>query len=64
MRIKEKEQKMKNLKLYQIDEMRERVIFDTVYKYVVDKATFKKYFPNWNDDDKSKPKLKPKRKKA
>ncbi|MDL2212920.1 hypothetical protein LJC72_05810 [Bacteroides sp. OttesenSCG-928-D19] len=64
MKIKEKEQDIANLKLYVIDEVCERTIHDTVYRYVVDKNTFEKYFPDWNRNNKEKPKLQPKQKKA
>lgn len=64
MQIKEKEQKQQNLEFFVIDEECERTIHDVVYKYLVDRDTFEKYFPNWNHNNKSKSKLQPKRKKA
>ena len=64
MKTKGKEQEQEELNFYVIDTLHERTAYDTVYKYVVDKDTFKKYFPNWNDNNNSKPKLQPKRKKA
>lgn len=64
MRIKQKEQEQQDTKLYVVDEQYERTVYDTVYKYLVDKETLKKYFPNWDIGDKYKPKLQPKRKNA
>ena len=61
MRIKEKKQ---DAELFAIDEVCERTIHDVVYRYVVDRKTLDKYFPNWNCNNESKPKLQPKRKKA
>ena len=61
MRIKEKKQ---GVELFAIDEVCERTIHDVVYRYVVDRKTFEKYFPNWNYNNESKPKLQAKRKKA
>jgi hypothetical protein len=57
------EQKESPLELYVIDEIHEHTYYDTIRKYAVDKQTFKKYFPNWNYNNNSKPKLYPKRKK-
>ena len=56
------EQKESPLELYVIDEIHEHTIYETIRKYAVDKATFQKYFPDWNLKDNSKPKLKPKQK--
>ena len=64
MRIKEKEQKQQALELYEVTNFHERTVYDTVYKYIVDKATIQKYFPNWDINNNSTPKLQPKRKKA
>ena len=63
MYIRENEQEQQNVELFVIDEVCERTIHDVIYKYVVDRNTFEKYFPNWNHNKKSKPKLQPKRKK-
>ena len=64
MKIKEKEQNQPITDFYVIDTLHERTVYDTVYKYVVDRDTLKKYFPNWDIQGNSKPKLQPKRKKA
>ena len=48
MKIKEREQNQPITDFYIIDTLHERTVYDTVYKYVMDSDTFKKYFPNWD----------------
>jgi len=60
----EKGQQQGGIDLYVIDTIHEHTTYDTIRRYAVDKATFQRYFPNWNYKNNSKPRLQPKRKKA
>jgi len=64
MKIKGKQEDKDALELYVIDTVHEHKSYDIFHKYAIDKETFNRYFPDWEYKNSSKPKLKPKRKKA
>jgi hypothetical protein len=61
MKMSEKEQKQWILDLYVLNGMPERKYHDIIKKNAVAKDIIKKYFPNWNYNNTSKPKLEPRR---
>ena len=64
MKIKRKDEETGELKLYVIDTVHEHKTYDIFHQYAIDEETFKRYFPNLEYKNRSKPKLQPRRKKA